>query len=483
MSRNMSNSNKRTVTRTRTGCWTCRGRRKKCDEVRPFCNTCANLGLRCEGYGVRLRWTAHRKGFVVTDSRPGKRSSRSPRSPQSPQSTTNFSSPRSTTSASLPGKSTNANFVVSTERLLKYIGQESFDSLTEYERDVMCDFLNWGNLTLGSNMGVATEDDAVTLLRDCSNSKPLLINCLTYQITLDPKHAAYVDEYYSRSIQMFRKELSDPTSLDKANTCYAGVLLCSISMNLGMPWTIHLNGLVSILSERQVFARTDVETKEFIHLISTLDIPTHTLGRKTPQLNLWRDYNRSRDGIEDITGLPCSLMDLFSCIMEPDVEERLHAWPVTQGSPTQCKIWKANRAAAIISARQWKIRHAMLESDAHQRPEYQAGPTENGPAIIAVVQEILVIAHELRPLLEDKSAEIRRPLLYPLVAAGSQPSCLTDYDKTFIGDCIIALADGALDEDPYYGGPATVLRELWANGRGRSIEQVAHDLDMEMALF
>lgn len=32
------------------GCWTCKCRRKKCDETQPHCLACSNLGLRCDGY-------------------------------------------------------------------------------------------------------------------------------------------------------------------------------------------------------------------------------------------------------------------------------------------------------------------------------------------------------------------------------------------------------------------------------------------------
>ncbi|EFW18614.1 predicted protein [Coccidioides posadasii str. Silveira] len=43
-------------TRSRTGCWTCRSRRIKCDEKRPFCTSCVTRGLKCAGYKVRLKW-------------------------------------------------------------------------------------------------------------------------------------------------------------------------------------------------------------------------------------------------------------------------------------------------------------------------------------------------------------------------------------------------------------------------------------------
>jgi acetyltransferase-like isoleucine patch superfamily enzyme len=38
------------MTRTKTGCGTCRKRRKKCDEARPECKNCERGGLRCESY-------------------------------------------------------------------------------------------------------------------------------------------------------------------------------------------------------------------------------------------------------------------------------------------------------------------------------------------------------------------------------------------------------------------------------------------------
>ncbi|KAF8852922.1 hypothetical protein BDZ45DRAFT_599305 [Acephala macrosclerotiorum] len=42
--------------RSRSGCWTCRLRRKKCDERRPGCETCEKLGIKCEAYGSRPAW-------------------------------------------------------------------------------------------------------------------------------------------------------------------------------------------------------------------------------------------------------------------------------------------------------------------------------------------------------------------------------------------------------------------------------------------
>ncbi|RDW60942.1 hypothetical protein BP6252_12325 [Coleophoma cylindrospora] len=42
--------------RTKTGCMTCRRRKKKCDENKPECNNCLRGGFVCSGYQVRGQW-------------------------------------------------------------------------------------------------------------------------------------------------------------------------------------------------------------------------------------------------------------------------------------------------------------------------------------------------------------------------------------------------------------------------------------------
>jgi hypothetical protein len=42
--------------RSKHGCWTCRLRKKKCDEGRPQCSTCESLAITCHGYGPKPDW-------------------------------------------------------------------------------------------------------------------------------------------------------------------------------------------------------------------------------------------------------------------------------------------------------------------------------------------------------------------------------------------------------------------------------------------
>ncbi|KAF2106322.1 fungal-specific transcription factor domain-containing protein [Lophiotrema nucula] len=48
--RSPTSSSKHTKARSKTGCTTCRKRKKKCDETRPFCLSCQKNNIHCEGY-------------------------------------------------------------------------------------------------------------------------------------------------------------------------------------------------------------------------------------------------------------------------------------------------------------------------------------------------------------------------------------------------------------------------------------------------
>jgi hypothetical protein len=42
--------------RSKGGCWTCKLRKKKCDEDHPLCKTCVSLQITCHGYGSKPTW-------------------------------------------------------------------------------------------------------------------------------------------------------------------------------------------------------------------------------------------------------------------------------------------------------------------------------------------------------------------------------------------------------------------------------------------
>ena len=134
---------KREITRSRTGCWTCRTRRKKCDETRPVCRTCAALDLVCEGYGVRLKWAVHRKSRVTFKNQASRgssaRTSHSPKDRNSSISTSTNTNTNSLSPESVGNSSDETN--ARDELLLQHLAQPIFDTLSPLERRALYDCL------------------------------------------------------------------------------------------------------------------------------------------------------------------------------------------------------------------------------------------------------------------------------------------------------------------------------------------------------
>ena len=240
-----------------------------------------------------------------------------------------------------------------------------------------------------------------------------------------------------------------------------------------MPWTIHLNGLASILREKGKFQPAHADPYDTISLIGVLDLPTHILGRQNEHLHVWYNHCQNKSGIEEITGLPRSLVDVLSSIMLPGVEERLLQWTPSvletsdANDDTLFKIWDTVRYASIVAAR-------------------DLAPCYAPPTLLceSAVHYVLVRLRELEPVMKDSNLAARRGLLFPLTVAGSAPALLTAEDKAFILTSIADLSDG--DGDLYHLQVIVTLKEYWAcwaNVGRTSLQQFAKDQGRELGLF
>ena len=242
-------------------------------------------------------------------------------------------------------------------------------------------------------------------------------------------------------------------------------------MTRGLPWTFHLNGISSVLDGRSSFQDLEGHTRDYVLFIGMLDLPTHSLGRRTDCLKMWHRNCRFRCGIEDSSGLPCSLVDLLSSVMEPEVEMQLSSWPGEYGTVEQCQLWDLTRYAGIITAHNYRSKCGL------------AGKNGSNELVAFAVRHIITTTRQIRERLGHLSYDSWSGLLYPLVAAGSQPFHLSVTDKSLIIASIEDLPNGSLEHNPYYGKVVSALHEFWVNGGGRSLEQVVVDLGMELGLF
>lgn len=239
-------------------------------------------------------------------------------------------------------------------------------------------------------------------------------------------------------------------------------------MTRGLPWTFHLNGISSLLDNKSTIHCSDGSVKDYVFYLGILDLPTHTLGRRTNHLQIWSRFCRSHTGIEDTIGLPYSLIDLFCSITDPDIEKRLQSWPGEAGTPEQVQMWDLNRYAGIITACQYRPQETNAQDD---------------DLIAFAVRHIITTVNKIRTRLGHLAYETWSGLLFPLVTAGSQPLHLNGSDKVLIVECLNDLPYGSLEAYPYYGQVVTALHEFWDNGGGRTLGEVVADLDMEIGLF
>lgn len=233
---------------------------------------------------------------------------------------------------------------------------------------------------------------------------------------------------------------------------------------------MHISGIASILLEQGYFDQQSEDSQCLAALIGTLDLPTHTLGRQTKHLHLWQKYCRDMDGIEELIGLPCTLVHLLAAATEPDIESRIENWTIDEIDLTMRNLWEASHQAGIIMVRQWR-----RDQNLPVRPDTSID--------ILAVTRILSLLEGTHPQMIQYRMINWDNWLFPMIAAASHKLHLTSEGKAFVRECIVTLAKKPLGEVPLYSAIILALDTFWASNDTRSLQQVTRDLGLELALF
>ncbi|KAF9886873.1 hypothetical protein FE257_010996 [Aspergillus nanangensis] len=433
--------------RSHDGCWTCKAKRRRCDRTRPACTACLQRDIPCEGYEVRLRWgsgIASRGRFTgaeepVAASTPfkpkGRRRDRS-RERRRRQSAGN---------SGCGGSESTLTPVDSVEVLDTHFAQSPTSilslSVPESSNDderLFYQFLSTGLHTLHST----TVNDAANMLELrlpvlCQKSKALFSICVAFQASIMPDARPRFPEYFDAALNQFRAELSHRLMYLPDETLTAGLLLCSIGLVHGLPWTMHLHGMYRILCAQGLDEPLSQQTPFRTHLLEVMgvmDLPTFAIGRQNPPIGLWRRYlspgrrkKLRHDGdVEVVSGLPRPLIDIFSKIGEGGATEHdFWNWPGGNGSLLQHQLWEAYRLAGILS-----IRHAQLhpmpdEGDSWDTPSAEQ-ETRMGcvipptPILVSRVISCLDAICRVSAEPEERDSLILNAVHYPVFVAGLQ---------------------------------------------------------------
>lgn len=378
----------------------------------------------------------------------------------------------------------------------------------------------------------------------CQQSRALYAICLAFQVTLTPDLRPRFFEYFDAALSTFRSELAmSVTGLDDG-TLTAGLLLCSIGVCRppnkktehhvhtkvkrfqiihGLPWTMHLEGMHSILQSHGLDNYRSPFRTHLIEVMGVMDMPTFAVGRQNPNIGIWRRYCRKNgrpdEDVEPVSGLPRSLLDIFACIGEGATEETFWDWPGERGSFLQCHLWEAFRLAGILACRQLQQRQTRLRQRQQRQllngqlvggpklkdyppssssPSSASSPTTPSsswssrqprlPRTEILVARILASLDALRRACTEptepteKDSLIINAIEYPIFVAGLEVDLMNANPewKRAIMECF---ADRYRQETGEENRLATqLLEELWTRGEG-DVNELARERGLELGLF
>ncbi|KAJ5338230.1 hypothetical protein N7452_004958 [Penicillium brevicompactum] len=387
------------LTRSHTGCWTCKRRRRRCDNGRPACQNCRERRVDCEGYEVRLKWgagIASRGRFTgadkpIQDSVPPRQKGRQRDLGRKEKEKEN--------------------------RARDPDGSQLEARRTKAEDAIFDEFMNDGINTLHST----TARDSMLhprLPQLCQESNALYPICIAFQLALSSTVTPQFCEYFDTALRTFRSELACSTTLSDA-TLTSGLLLSNAWLALDHASRRHAPNPAKRRSRQR---RSTISVFFRLHLLEVMgvmDLHCSAVGRQSPHIGIWRRYCQlatPRHGVEPVSGLPRTLLDIFAGIGIETTEQTFWDWPGEPGSFLQCYLWEAHRLAGILTLRRDKAHVPLPESiSAWRQPAKCPADTTVLVARILASIDALRLASIERPL-ED--AYIRNAIILPVFIAG-----------------------------------------------------------------
>lgn len=221
-----------------------------------------------------------------------------------------------------------------------------------------------------------------------------------------------------------------------------------------------------------------------------MDLPTFLLGRKTPSLGIWRRLRESQaesplgptKGVEPVSGLPRSLLDIFSHADEPGAAWQFYSWPGELGEFLQCQIWEAYRLAGILmSMRLYPDEYVPSVLTAHSQPRSSL------PSREILINRILACVDAIKTDLNQSNKHellVRNALIYPLFASALDIETL---DKHPNWRCLIR--QWILECNEVKRGKNVdlcwqTIEVLWKGDHNcRDVNEIATQIDIEISLW
>ncbi|KAF5625927.1 transcriptional regulatory protein pro-1 [Fusarium sp. NRRL 25303] len=473
------------MARSRGGCLNCKARKRKCDQARPECHACSQRGMRCQGYSTPLRWVngvASRGRFAgasVPDASlvatQGPESSQDLNSMDSETS----SAPRHDTSSPASGSISSSAFSPQT------IGVPSADAQDpRFQRCMLSSSIHPFTLLL---ILIPSSWIKPFFEQMAYQSPALVMIAGAIQLYMDDGNrgmSVKSMEYTDLALQTFRQELSARYERMHLATICAGLLVCSLCLLQTQPWTMYLELIVDVYDLRTKLSTVgqisnDLHTQHLLEVLGVMDLPSSVIGRVNPSIGVWKLFRRLQDdrdegratGVEVVSGIPRSLLDIFASILDNDPEY------------TETRFWDWPGQVGILEIR----RRRRMERKARGLPDREDGTSRKGPDTEVVLCRLISSIDALQKAFEEPRNQhllVHNGLPYAVVNAGLEvpllkqhptwKATLDDVRKSLLGTDSFDLINTIFE----------MLDEAWANGTNTfDIESAARSRNFELAIF
>lgn len=192
------------------------------------------------------------------------------------------------------------------------------------------------------------------------------------------------------------------------------------------------------LPPRGLSARCDQDSRPVVDFsleaMAVMDLPTFVRGRTSRTLGIWARMRGAQasvygdqkpGGIELLSGLPRTLLDIFASIEDDSAETAFLAWPGDVGEAPFCHLWEAYRVAGILVSRRL---HRFLRDAAGTSPP----PCPLGPSADVLVNRLIAALDALCDAVrraEHSDILAANSIFYPYVAARLEVAVLQRHDS------------------------------------------------------
>ncbi|KAM0330845.1 hypothetical protein ACHAQA_003800 [Verticillium albo-atrum] len=229
----------------------------------------------------------------------------------------------------------------------------------------------------------------------------------------------------------------------------------------------------------------DEATCHILEVMGVMDLPNVVLGRTKPPIGIWKRLRESQDtwqtgrleGVEVVSGLPRSLLDIFASIFDNDkdyTEARLIKWPGEVGNYLQCHLWDCWRLSGVLEVR--RRQRCKLRRDSIDQP-----PSE---VIMCQLMASMDALYRASMLPRNDHILVRNALIYPLLTAGLE---ITQLEKHGEWKDTIDEIRNSFEQQDYFnlvGVTFDLLDEAWSEGSEFfDMDEAARRRDVEVALF